>query len=130
MCLIDTNIFLEVLLSQEKKDVYKKILDATVGNRYLSDFSLHSIGVILFKNGKENVFKKFVVDVVPKVKIITLSKGLYKYLAGAKEDTGLDFDDVHQFKIAEEYGLEIVTMDKDFNRVRDKIKVTFVGHIA
>jgi hypothetical protein len=70
MHLIDTNIFLEVLLSQEKKDVCKKILDANIGNQYLSDFSLHSIGVILFK------------------------------------------------------------MDKDFNRVRDKIKITFVEHIV
>ena len=130
MCLIDTNIFLEVLLSQGKKDLCKKILDTNIGNQYLSDFSLHSIGVILFKNGKENIFKKFVVDVVPKVEIITLSKELYKNLANAKNDTGLDFDDVYQFKIAEEYGLEIITMDKDFNRVRDKIKIIFVEHVA
>ena len=51
MYLIDTNIFLEVLLSQEKMDICKKILDSNIGNQYLSDFSLHSIGVILFKNG-------------------------------------------------------------------------------
>ena len=32
MYLIDTNIFLEVLLSQEKKDICKKTLVANVGN--------------------------------------------------------------------------------------------------
>lgn len=126
MCLIDTNIFLEILLSQEKKDVCKKILDTNIGNQYLSDFSLHSIGVILFKNGKETIFQKFAVDVVPKVKIITLSKEFYKNLADVKLNTGLDFDDVYQFKIAEEYGLEIITMDKDFNKVKGKIKITFI----
>jgi len=47
-------------------------------------------------------------------------------LADAKLNTGLDFDDVFQFKIAEEHGLEIITMDKDFNKVKDKIKVTFI----
>ncbi|MGQ3686057.1 MAG: hypothetical protein ACUBOA_13785 [Candidatus Loosdrechtia sp.] len=36
------------------------------------------------------------------------------------------FDDVYQFKIAEEYGLEIITMDKDFNKVKGKIKITFI----
>ena len=49
MYLIDTNIFLEVLLSQERMDICKKILDSNIGNKYLSDFSLHSIGAILFK---------------------------------------------------------------------------------
>ncbi|MCR4292953.1 MAG: PIN domain-containing protein [Candidatus Kuenenia sp.] len=126
MYLIDTNIFLEVLLSQEKMDICKKILDANIGNQYLSDFSLHSIGVILFKNGKENIFQKFSVDVVPKIEVITLSKEFYKNLANEKENTGLDFDDVYQFKIAEEYGLEIITMDKDFNKVKDKIKIKFI----
>jgi predicted nucleic acid-binding protein len=126
MYLIDTNIFLEVLLFQAKKEICKKILDANIGNQYLSDFSLHSIGVILFKNGKENIFQKFSVDVIPKVEIISLSKEFYKNLADAKLNTGLDFDDVYQFKIAEEYGLEIITMDKDFNKVKDKIKITFI----
>lgn len=126
MYLVDTNIFLEVLLSQEKKDICKQTLDANIGSLYLSDFSLHSIGVILFRNGKENIFQKFSVDVVLKVEIITLSKDSYKNLADAKLNTGLDFDDVYQFKIAEEHGLEIITMDRDFNKVKDKIKVTFI----
>ena len=76
--------------------------------------------------GKEIIFQKFSVDVVPKVEIITLSKEFYKNLADAKLNTGLDFDDVYQFKIAEEYGLEIITMDKDFNKVKNKIKITFI----
>ena len=48
MYLIDTNIFLEVLLTQEKKETCKKFLDENIKNLYISDFSLHSIGVILF----------------------------------------------------------------------------------
>ena len=57
------------------------------------------------------------VDVVPQSGNYYFIKRIIQNLANAKNDTGLDFDDVYQFKIAEEYGLEIITMDKDFNRI-------------
>jgi predicted nucleic acid-binding protein len=47
-------------------------------------------------------------------------------LGGVKEEFGLDFDDSYQFKTAEEYGLAIVTQDKDFKKVSAKIKITFL----
>ncbi len=50
MYLLDTNIFLEILLGQEKKDECKKFLIANEDNIFISDFSLHSIGVILFRH--------------------------------------------------------------------------------
>ena len=93
---------------------------------YISDFSLHSIGVILFRNNKETVFNKFVKDIIPKIKILTLSEELYSDLGEVKEEDGLDFDDAYQFKTAEEYGLSIVTQDKDFEKVSAKIEITFL----
>ena len=57
--LVDTNIFLEILLSQERKDDCKSFLDENVGSLFISDFSLHSIGVILFSDNKEGVFYGF-----------------------------------------------------------------------
>jgi len=47
--LVDTNIFLEVILGQEKKEACKNFLNTHIGYLYISDFSLHSIGVILLK---------------------------------------------------------------------------------
>jgi PIN domain nuclease of toxin-antitoxin system len=47
--LFDTNIFLEILPGQEKKETCKKILADYKRTIFLSDFSVHSIGVILFK---------------------------------------------------------------------------------
>jgi predicted nucleic acid-binding protein len=49
MFLVDTNIFLEILLTQDKKAICKKFLDKNIGNLHITDFSLHSIGVILFR---------------------------------------------------------------------------------
>ena len=126
MYLIDTNIFLEVLLTQEKKETCKKFLDVNIKNLYISDFSLHSIGVILFKNNKEHIFHKFIADVISKVEIITLSKGIYRNLVNVKKDLQLDFDDAYQFTICKEHGLQIVTMDEDFEKVKDKIRVLFL----
>ena len=47
--LYDTNIFLEILLNQDKKEQAKEILDNHLDQFFISDFSLHSIGVILIK---------------------------------------------------------------------------------
>jgi len=126
MYLIDTNIFLEILLSQKQKDICKEFLLSNIKHIYISDFSLHSIGVILLRNNKEKVFNKFVEDIIQKIKILTLSEELYSDLGEVKEEFGLDFDDAYQFKIAEEYGLSIVTQDKDFEKVSAKIEITFL----
>ena len=66
MYLIDTNIFLEVLLAQEKKEICKDFLETNFENLTISDFFLHSIGVILFRSNKEQVFEEFVRDVIAK----------------------------------------------------------------
>lgn len=126
MKLFDTNIFLEILLSQKKNKKCKKELERSLNQIYISDFSLHSIGVILFKHDKEKLFKAFLDDILPKVKIITLSKELYNDLPKIKRKYKLDFDDAYQFKITDENGFEIVTMDTDFKKVNDKIKVKFI----
>jgi predicted nucleic acid-binding protein len=126
MHVLDTNIFLEILLTQEKREICKRFLDANVGNLHISDFSLHSIGVILFRNNKEGIFKKFVEDVIPKVKIIGLSKESYKDLPEIKKKFDLDFDDAYQYKVVKDHNLEIVTMDNDFEKVEHEIKVMFL----
>lgn len=76
--LVDTNIFLEILLLQEKTEKCKKILRKYKDEIVISDFSLHSIGVILFRHRKELIYFKFIVDVVSKVKIVSLPLSSYK----------------------------------------------------
>ena len=61
--LFDTNIFLEVLLGQAKKEACKKILADFNGTIFLSEFSVHSIGVILFKQKKFTTFDGFMSDI-------------------------------------------------------------------
>ncbi|MDI6815526.1 MAG: PIN domain-containing protein, partial [Dehalococcoidales bacterium] len=94
-------------------------LDDNVGNTSISDFSLHSIGINLFKDGKEDIFQKFVEDVIPNTKLLSLPMELYKEVINARKGLNLDFDDGYQYSIAKYNGLKVVTMDRHFETIKD-----------
>ena len=119
MFLADTNIFLEILLKQDKEKDCKKFLNDNVGNIHITDFSLHSIGVILFKYDKQNIFQKFVEDVIPNTKLLSLPMELYVEVVNTRKGLNLDFDDAYQYIIAKHYGLKMVTMDRNFESIKD-----------
>jgi len=119
MFLVDTNVFLEILLRQDKKEDCKRFLDSNIGDLNITDFSLHSIGVTLFRYGKEEIFQKFVEDVLPNTKLLSLPIGMYREVVNVRKSQNLDFDDAYQYSIAKHYGLKVVTMDKDFEKVKD-----------
>jgi len=119
MFLVDTNVFLEILLKREKKEDCKKFLDSNIGNLNITDFSLHSIGVILFRYGKEEVFRKFIGDIMPNIKLLSLPMEVYGEVVNVRKNLNLDFDDAYQYSVAKYYGLKVVTMDRDFERIKD-----------
>jgi predicted nucleic acid-binding protein len=129
MFLVDTNIFLEILLEQDKKENCKRFLNNNIESLTITDFSLHSIGIILFKYGKEDVFRKFVEDIVTNIKNLSLPVELYNNVVDVRKNLTLDFDDAYQYTIAKYYGLKIVTMDKDFGVIKD-INVLFLQEDA
>jgi len=94
---------------------------------FISDFSLHSIGVILLRNKKEKIYEKFINDVLPKISLITLSKEKYIDITKISKKYKLDFDDSYQTCILIYQGFEIVTMDKDFRKVEDICDVNFLS---
>lgn len=117
--LVDTNVFLEILLRRAKKDNCKRFLDENIGELNITDFSLHSIGVILFRYQKRELFNEFIKDAIPRVDLLSLPLGNYSDLMEANENPGLDFDDAYQYCVARHYGLDIATLDKDFEKVKD-----------
>mgnify|MGYP003870075509 CR=1 FL=1 len=123
--MIDTNVFLEVLLSQEKKEECKRFLEKNIGYLHITDFSLHSIGVLLFRFKKEDIFKEFAEDVLPNSKLLSLPLKMYGEVVNVRKSKDLDFDDAYQYIIAKYYRLQIVTMDKDFEKIKD-IKIIFL----
>ena len=56
--LIDTNIFLEVLLEQVQANDAQALLATVEAHEFfISDFSLHSIGLLLFRRKQFHVFR-------------------------------------------------------------------------
>ena len=125
MFLADTNIFLEILLGQDKKEACKTFLISNIGDLSITDFSLHSIGVILFRYNKEDIFRKFVEDVMPDARLLTLPMELYNDVVNVRKSLKLDFDDAYRYSVAKYYGLKVATMDKDFEKIED-VEILFL----
>ena len=126
MYLIDTNVFLEILLGQEKKETAKQFLNSHQGELFITDFTLHSIGVVLFRLKLPEIFLEFVQDVLPNVEVVTLPESEYEKVAEFDLKYGLDFDDAYQCAVAVSKGLTIVTMDDDFRKAPYSVKVIFL----
>jgi uncharacterized protein len=117
--LVDTNIFLEVLLGQSRANDAKELLVKTNTHDFLiSDFSLHSIGVLLLKRNKADAFRKFVSDMVIRAGTVVarLNTSDMETLADHATSFSLDFDDAYQYALADKYDLTIVSFDRDFDR--------------
>ncbi|HLR76263.1 MAG TPA: PIN domain-containing protein [Balneolaceae bacterium] len=115
--LIDTNIFLEILLSQRRAKDSKIFLNQNTSSLAISDFSLHSIGVILYRQKKYSLFTSFWNDLENKIKLLSLPVAKYFTIEKISVKYALDFDDSYQLSVAQEYGIILATLDKDFESV-------------
>ena len=118
MFLLDTNIFLEALLEQEKsRQVVSFLQNNNINKLCSSYFPLCSIGVILHKKRKDAVFQIFLNKVVNQgLTVYELKPVEFIELIGAMDLYNLDFDDAYQYQICKKHNLSIVTFDKDFNK--------------
>ena len=117
--LLDTNIFLEVILEQERAGEAQSLLSAIEEHEFfLSDYSLHSIGLLLFRRRQHEVFRQFLIDMFLEagVAIIALSAWEMDGVIQVAKRFSLDFDDAYQYAVAERYGLTIISFDSDFDR--------------
>jgi len=117
--LIDTNVFLEVILEQEKAEEARDLLTKTEEHElFISDYSLHSIGLLLFRRKQHGVFGQFVKDMMLNAGMIMASLFAedMEAVINAAQRFSLDFDDAYQYATAEKYRLTIVSFDSDFDR--------------
>jgi predicted nucleic acid-binding protein len=116
--LVDTNVWLERLLDQEKSEIASKFFDLiSLEDLFVSDFSIHSIGVILSGLKKLDVFEKFLDDLFVNAQIeqLSLNSGDLMDVISNTQRFNLDFDDAYQLSVSQKYDLVIITFDKDFN---------------
>ena len=117
--LLDTNIFLEVLLDREYSLVIRKLLNRENGlSFFISDFSLYSIGIFLTHKKIAEQYARFIDDLEARdIGIISLSPDELRQIPTVCTQYGMDFDDAYQYVAAGANNLQLVSLDHDFDRI-------------
>lgn len=117
--LIDTNIVLEIILEQAKAEEAKALLSSGEKHElFLSDYSLHSIGLILLRRQKHQAFRQLLRDMQFNIGLAVISLAV-EDMESLIESAGrwaLDFDDACQYAAAKKFDLTVISFDNDFDR--------------
>lgn len=119
MYLLDTNIFLEYILRrsqvQQVKDFFAR---ADLATLHVTDFSLHTLGVIYLRERKSQEFLTFINEdiIASGIRVLSLEPQYFFRITDAAGRFHLDFDDAYQYAVAEQHNLSIVSFDRDFDR--------------
>ncbi len=117
--LLDSSVILEGLLLQaQAAQVRQLLMLAPPGMLCISDFSLHSIGLILTKSNLHSVFIRFVEDMILSgfLSVLFVPPEELPQVVRYQQQFGLDFDDAYQYTVAEMNSLVIISFDADFDR--------------
>jgi len=126
MYLVDTNVWLELLLEQQRAAEVRQFLESVdAGQLSMTEFALNSIGLITTRLRKQNVFEVFISDILEDsaVRRICLSAIDLKGVLTFMNKFHLDFDDAYQYVAAKRNGLLLVSFDADFDKTDIKRKV-------
>ncbi len=94
--LLDTNVWLERLLDQDRADEVRQLLETVPSDRLLvTDFSFHSIGLILLRLGRSEALLSFARDLFTdnSVRLVALEPDDMERLITVANEYQLDFDD-------------------------------------
>ena len=123
MYLVDTNIWLEILLEQKKSREAKLFFEKVeTENIHITEFSIYSIGIILSRYKKIDVLRNFIFDLIyeSSVDVIRLKDNDHFKIIEAIDNYSLDFDDAYQYVAAKKMNLKLISFDSDFNKTPEK----------
>ena len=118
---IDTNVFLEFLLQQQRREESIQLMREVEQGRidaYVTSFSLHSIEVLLDKHRKTRTLEQFLTRVVHAqgLTVYQTSPDEERQIAVLTQKIKLDFDDTLQYYVTQTLGAVLVSFDTDFDR--------------
>jgi predicted nucleic acid-binding protein len=125
MFLIDTNIFLELFLGQEKAEECEKLLEKISRGELeaiISKFTVHAIEATL---NNPTLILAFLRNVQNSLGLSVYETSVEEEMAASMlmDKVKLDFDDAIQYYIAKKLGVEaIISYDKHFDTVDIKRK--------
>lgn len=117
--LLDTNIFLEVLLNREYSQVIRDVLNReTDTSFYMTDFSLYSIGIFLVRRKQSEQYTWLLEDLENRdIRIMSLTPDELMRVPSVCTKFDMDFDDAYQYVAADANNLKLVSLDHDFDRI-------------
>jgi uncharacterized protein len=119
--LVDTNIFVEFLLEQDRAEESLRIMERIERGEleaYITSFALHSIAVILDRRKELDLMEKFLERVIQ-------AKGLQVYhtepieekmITALTRTTKLDFDDTLHYFVATKIPATLISFDRWFDK--------------
>jgi len=125
MVLIDTNIFLEVFLDQDKSEDCLNLIDKVENGNiqaFITDFSVHSIGIIISEEKGTSLLAEIFSSLISFEGLTLVNASLEEQtsIAILANQSKLDFDDAYQLYFCKKYNVPIVSFDKDFDGFVEK----------
>jgi len=118
MYLVDTNVWLELLLARARADEVRQFFNEIETDLLaITEFSLYSMGIILTHLNKGEIFENFLSDIFDDSGVMRIRLDIddLRKLPHLQKRHQLDFDDAYQYLSAEQYGYVIVSFDHDFD---------------
>lgn len=116
--LLDTNVFLEAIFNQRQALIARVLLNSVSHELFISDFSLHSVGVHVVRSRGAKRWRRFLEELIfpGYVTVLALPSDKLLKVGDIAQRFGLDFDDAYQYVTAEENNLTLVSFDRDFDK--------------
>jgi len=118
--LIDSNIFLEILMQQENsedcKELLREIAEGEI-NSMVSKFTVHGVQGMLTENTE--ALDNFMTNIssLVNLEIIQTSFEEEKHILELAKSRNLDFDDTLQYSVAKRENVDaIISFDSDFDK--------------
>lgn len=118
MFLVDTSVWLEILLQQEDHERARRFLErAPPGSLFVTEFTLYSVGLILGHEGDPGTYATFLRETVEEGSVarVRLSLANLSRIPDVMERQDLDFDDAYQHLAARQADADVVSFDDDFD---------------
>jgi predicted nucleic acid-binding protein len=116
--LLDTNCWMQIAREREHASTVQRLLsESRAGDCALTDFSLHSLGLVMHRHGVLQQYPLVVAQVGPgrAVSLLRLAPRQLQELPAVVLNLGLDFDDAYQYHAADLHDLALVSLDADFD---------------
>ena len=127
MYLIDTNVFLEVFLDRKNAWYSLEFLKLVWSGKvegFITDYTLHSIAVVLERRGKANLITDVLYSLKSFEGLTLIQADIDDQIEIAKlsNRTRLDFDDAYQLYFARKLGLTLISYDHHFDSYTHRLE--------